>query len=179
VKDWNVVVSIYQDGFRRALHALHKLGEVDRSPYYNLLVMSADDPVKLLAAIEQATAESPALYDAISRVAPAMRTFEFHSPQEFRDNAGAILQEWAGRLAGRSFHARLHRRGRHADLPGPETEMMLDELVLMQTKAAGEPARIAFTDPDAVIVVDTVDERAGVSLWTREDLAVHGLLKPD
>jgi hypothetical protein len=51
VKDWNVVVSIYQDGFRRALRALEALGPVERSPYYNVLAMKVDDPMALLEAI--------------------------------------------------------------------------------------------------------------------------------
>jgi hypothetical protein len=41
------------------------------------------------------------------------------------------------------------------------------------------PGRIAFTDPDAVVAIDTIDDRAGVSLWTRDDLARHRLLRPD
>jgi tRNA(Ser,Leu) C12 N-acetylase TAN1 len=60
--------------------------------------------------------------------------------------------EWLPRLAGRSFHVRFHRRG----------------------------SRHALRSPDvAVIVIDTIDDRAGVSLWTREDLARHRLLRPD
>jgi hypothetical protein len=34
VKDWNVVVSIYQDGFKRTLRALQEFGPFERSPYY-------------------------------------------------------------------------------------------------------------------------------------------------
>jgi hypothetical protein len=83
VKDWNVVVSIYQEGFRRALRALEALGRVERSPYYNVLAMRVDDPAALLEAVERRTEESPALYDAIARVAPAQRSFEFQSAEEF------------------------------------------------------------------------------------------------
>jgi len=111
VTDWNAVVTIYQDGYRRALHALRNFGSVERSGYYNVLVMIAEDPMALLEAIERRTEESPALYDAISRVAPAMRSFEFHSEEEFKDKGKSILLEWSPRLVGRSFHVRVHRRG--------------------------------------------------------------------
>lgn len=67
MKDWNVVISIYQDGFKRALHALHEFGPVERSPYYNVLMMKVEDPMALLDAVERRTEENPALYDAISR----------------------------------------------------------------------------------------------------------------
>ena len=177
--DWNIVISIYQDGFRRARRALSELGAVEGTPYHNVLVMKVDDPMALLSAIEQLTEDNTALYDAISRVAPALRGFEFHSAKAFEENAKAILLEWSPRLAGRSFHVRLHRRGARHDLRTPDAERFLDDALLDATNLAGIPGRISFTDPDAVIAIDTVDDRAGVALWTREDLARHRLLRPD
>lgn len=32
MKDWNIVVTIFQDGFRRALRALRALGPIERTP---------------------------------------------------------------------------------------------------------------------------------------------------
>ena len=98
MKDWNVVVSVFQDGYSRALRALQKLGVAERSPYHNVLVMKVNDPVVLLEAIEKRTEESPALYDAISRVAPAMRNFDFLSEEEFVEKAKSIIREWLPRL---------------------------------------------------------------------------------
>jgi tRNA(Ser,Leu) C12 N-acetylase TAN1 len=178
VRDWNVVVSIYQDGFRRAIHALEKLGPVERGPYHNVVVMKVEDPISLLAAIERQTEETPALYDAISRVAPAMRRFEFQSANDFREKAKPVLREWAVQLAGRSFHARLHRRGLRQELKSPDVEKFFDDEILAATGEAGAPAKLSFTDPDAVIAIDTVDDQAGMALWTREDLARHRLLRP-
>jgi tRNA(Ser,Leu) C12 N-acetylase TAN1 len=179
VKDWNVVVSIYQDGYKRALRALEEYGSVARSPYYNVLVMRAEDPMTLLEAVERRTEESPALYDAISRVAPAMRGFEFQSAAEFVEKAEAIMLEWLPRLAGQSFHVRFHRRGPRHDLRTPDVERLLDDALLEALSQAGTPGKLSFSDPDAVIAIDTVDDRAAISLWSREDLARHRLLRPD
>jgi tRNA(Ser,Leu) C12 N-acetylase TAN1 len=179
VKDWNVVISIYQDGFRRALRALREFGPVERSPYHNVLVMRAEDPMALLEAVERRTEESPALYDAISRVAPGLCGFEFQSAQEFAEKARSFMVEWSPRLAERSFHVRFHRRGASHDLRTSDVERLLDDAILAATSEAGVPAKISFTDPDAVIAIDTVDDRAGLALWTREDLARHRLLRPD
>ena len=44
MKDWNVIITIFQDGFRCAIRALHKLGPVERSPYHNVLLMAVEDP---------------------------------------------------------------------------------------------------------------------------------------
>jgi tRNA(Ser,Leu) C12 N-acetylase TAN1 len=179
VKDWNVIVTIYQQGFRRALHALQDVGPTDRSSYHNVLVMKVDDLIATLEAIERLTDERPALYDAIARVAPAMRTFEFQSAEGFREAAKAVVLEWLPSLVGRSFHVRLHRRGSKLDLHRPEAERLIDDNIIAATTKAGAPARISFTEPDAVIVIDTIDDRAGVSIWTRDDLARHRLLRPD
>jgi tRNA(Ser,Leu) C12 N-acetylase TAN1 len=179
MRDWNVIVCVYQEGFRGVLRALRALGPIERSTYYNVLLMKADNPVALLAAIETKTEESPALYDAISRVAPATRSFEFHSAEEFVEKAKHIVGEWSAGLAGRTFHVRLHRRGEKYELGTQDTEHLFNDVVLNATVKAGMPGKVSFTDPDVVIAIDTVDDRAGLALWTREDMARHRLLRPD
>ncbi len=179
MRDWNVVISVYQEGFRRVLRALRDLGPTDRSPYFNVLVMQADDPIALLAAIERKTEQSTALYDAISRVAPATRSFEFHSTEDFVEKAMPIIGEWSVHLAGRTFHVRLHQRGAKYDFGTQDAEHLFNDVVLNATAQAGMPGKISFIDPDAVIAIDTIDDRAGLALWTREDLAHHRLLRPD
>ncbi|QWG22297.1 hypothetical protein KMZ93_20310 [Bradyrhizobium sediminis] len=179
MKDWNIIVTIYQEGFRRALRALQDVGPAERGPYHNVLVMKADDPMAVLESVERLTEERPALYDAIARVAPAMRAFDFSSTENFKDNAKSFLLEWLPSLAGKSFHARLHQRGPKLGLHTPVVERFLNDVLIEATAKAGLPGRISFTDPDAVIVIDTVDDRAGLAMWTREDIARHRLLRPD
>jgi tRNA(Ser,Leu) C12 N-acetylase TAN1 len=179
VKDWNIIVTIYQQGFRRALRALEGIGSTERSPYHNVLVMKVDDPIMMLDTIETLTNERPALYDAIARVAPAMRTFEFQSTERFKEAAKAIMLEWLPNLMGRSFHVRVHKRGSKLDLRTPDAEHLFNDDIVAATSKAGPPAHVSFTDPDAVIVIDTVDDRAGVAIWTRGDLVRHRLLRPD
>jgi len=179
VKDWNVVVSVFQDGYSRALRALQKLGVAERSPYHNVLLMKVDDPAVLLEAIEKRTQENPALYDAISRVAPAMRSFDFLSEEEFVEKTKAIFREWLPRLAERSLHVRLRRRGTKHDLRTQEAERLFNDAIVDAATRAGTPSTISFTDPDVVIEIDTVDNRAGLGLWTRDELARYHVLRPD
>jgi len=61
MKNRNVIISVYQDGFRRAVRALNALGTVDRSSYHNLLIMTVEDPLALLEAIEREADNNPAL----------------------------------------------------------------------------------------------------------------------
>jgi hypothetical protein len=46
-------------------------------------------------------------------------------------------------------------------------------------REAGTPATLSFSDSDAVIAIDTVDDHAGVGIWAREDLMRHRLLRLD
>lgn len=177
--DWNVVVSVFHDGFTRALRALQKLGVAERSPYHNVLVMKVDDPVVLLEALEKRTQEYPALYDAISRVAPAVRDFDFLSEAEFVEKAKSIIREWLPRLAGRSFHVRLRRRGTIHELRTQDAERLFNDAIVDATTQVATPDKISFTDPDVVIAIDTVNNRAGLAMWTREELARFHLLRPD
>ncbi len=178
MNDWNLLVSTYQGGYRRARRALQKLGPAESTPYPNVIAMTAADPMALLESIERCTEQVPALYDAISRVAPAKATFQFDSAEEFKRKAAAVVVEWASMLAGCSFHVRLHRRGCGHSLHAHEVEQYLDERILDALAQAGEPCKISFSDPDAVIAIDTVDDHAGIALWTRTDLARHRLLRP-
>lgn len=179
MKDWNAIVTIFQDGFKSALRELKTFGRIEPTLYHNVLVMKVDDPTALLEAIEKRTEESPALYDAISRVAPATRGFDFESEEGFEKEGKSIILEWSPRLAGQSFHVRLHRRGGKHAVRTPDMERLFGDALLKATAASGTPGSISFTDPDAVIAIDTIDDRAGLALWTREDLARHRLLRPD
>jgi tRNA(Ser,Leu) C12 N-acetylase TAN1 len=179
VKDWNTIVTIYQQGFKRAMRALQKIGPTERTPYYNVLAMRTDDPMVTLETIERWTEEQPALYDAIARVAPAGFTFEFHSSQDFRDRVKAFLLEQQSKLAGRSFHVRLHHRGSNLEMRTPDAERLFDEFIVAVTAKSGAAARVGFAKADVIIVIDTIGDRAAIAIWNREDLERHRLLRPD
>lgn len=178
MKDWNTIVTIYQQGFRRAMRALLKIGATERTPYYNVLAMRTDDPMTTLETIERLTDEQPALYDAIARVAPAGFTFEFHSSLDFQDRVKAFLLEQLSGLAGRSFHVRLRHRGSRLEMRTPDAERLFNEFIVAATSESGAAARVGFTSADVTVVIDTIDNRAAIAIWSREDLERHRLLRP-
>ncbi len=129
MKEWNVVITVFQDGFRCALRALRQLGEVERGHFHNVLSMKVDDPMALFQAVEQKTVADPALCDAISRVDPAMHTIEFHSAEEFREKAKSAVLEWIPQLAG-------HRpRGRRPGRNTGDRKMGISSQVIAVTGA--------------------------------------------
>jgi tRNA(Ser,Leu) C12 N-acetylase TAN1 len=176
VADWNVVVTVAEQGFRDAVRLLRKWGRVKRTPYYNVLGMTVESPDEFLAAFAAAIAASPGILNSISHVIPAQQAFDFARAEEFEARARALALAWVPQLSGKSFHVRLHRRGFKGVLSTPREERFLDEALL---SALGDGGRISFTDPDAVIQIETIGGRAGMSLWTREQLRQYPFLGTD
>ena len=177
--DWNAVVTLYQGGFRYGVRILREFGAVEPTDYHNVVVMTVRDPGAFLCALEERVAKDPRLYDAISRAAPAICCFAFHSPEELEKEAEMVISKWLPRLLGRSFHVRLHRRGHKTGLRSPDIEKHLGTNILTRLEQLGAPGSLEFQDPDTVIAIDTIDERAGMSIWSREELERFKLLRPD
>jgi tRNA(Ser,Leu) C12 N-acetylase TAN1 len=165
--DWNVVVTLPERTFQEAWRVLRKWGKVKRTPYYNVIAMTVEDPSSFLSEFKYAVAEAPGILNFVSHVVPARQTFEFGTADEFKRQARNIAISWAPELAGKSFHVRLHRRGFHRVLSSHVEEKSLAEELLA---VLGASAHINFDDPDAIVQIETIDGRAGMSLWTREDL---------
>jgi len=179
VADWNVVISTRGEGYRATRAALREFGRVGRTEYFNVLVMKVADIAAFLEDLRSLAAINPALFKDFGRIAPAAETFDFETGPAFEQK----LREWASRrlpaLAGKSFHCRIHGRGLRPLASHRAAEQTLNCALLDALAAAGTPGSLDFTDPLAVIAVETVGHRAGVSLWTREDLQKYPFLRPD
>jgi tRNA(Ser,Leu) C12 N-acetylase TAN1 len=64
-------------------------------------------------------------------------------------------------------------------LASPAEEKLLNETLLQRLADTGRPGRINFDDPDHVIDIETVGNRAGLSLWSRDDLRRYPFLRVD
>jgi tRNA(Ser,Leu) C12 N-acetylase TAN1 len=179
MKDWNVVVTVNEDGYRRVRRMLAPFGAIASTDYYNVMVMRVADPAGMMTELASCIEESPGLMNDLSRVIPAAHTFNFQNAEEFEEHARAIVLDWLTQLAGRTFYVRLHRRGFKGTLSSPQEERFLDEVILSGLQKLNAPGQISFEDPDAVIDIETVGNRAGISLWTREDLQRFTFLRPD
>lgn len=177
--DWNVVVTTEPDGFGEAVALLAPLGAVGRTGFYNVLVLKVDDVGSFLDELDRRAEQEPRLHETLSRVLPARFTFDFDSPDAFREEAARVAGELAPRLAGRSFHVRMHRRGHQDELSTQDEEERVAAAVFQALEGEGATAEVTFDDPDAVLDVETVGDRAGISLWTRDELDRHPLLQVD
>lgn len=175
--DWNVVISVHEEGYKRARQILAPFGHVRRTDYFNVLTLAVDDIANFMDRLKTLAENVPDVMEVLSRVAPAQELFTFQDAAEFEDQARDIARRWAPRLAGKSFYVRLYRRGFKDRIKSPAEERFLDETLIAALEAAGTPGSISFEDPDAVIDVETVGNQCGIALWTRADLKAYPFLK--
>jgi hypothetical protein len=180
LRQWNVVVTTRGGGGSDLLREIGTCGDLQATAYENVHVAAVPDVPALLARLGEHTRADPGALDFdVARIAPAEEAFSFGAVEEFEVEARRLAVSWAPRIAGRSFHVRLHRRGLSGRLCAWEEERYLENSVLAALSRAGTPAALCNGDPDVVLCVDTVDRRAGMALWTREDLARWPFLRPE
>jgi tRNA(Ser,Leu) C12 N-acetylase TAN1 len=138
--------------------------------------MTVTDPDRFLQNFGEAVARTPGILNFIAHVFAARRTFDFATVEEFEGKAREVVLALAPLLAGKGFHVRLHRRGLKGTSSTPKEERFLDDVLLETLSAAGTPGHIRFDDPDFVIHIETIDHRAGMALWSREDMRRYPFL---
>lgn len=179
MQDWNVVVSVVPQHYQQAMKLLKAFGEVQRSGFFNIVVMRVADVDIFLDQLHRLVGELPLNRQAVSRVMPITTGFTFQDPQAFEEKARQALAGWAAQLRDKSFHVRMRRRGFKGRLSSLDEEQFLDHFLLEQVRMAGGESRIDFADPDLIIAVETLGQRAGVSLWNREQLQRYPLVRID
>jgi tRNA(Ser,Leu) C12 N-acetylase TAN1 len=176
--EWNVVVSIKDHGLKEVRKFLSGYGKLKLTDYYNVMVMQVDDVDQFLEAMHAELQMHRHVFDYVGRVVPVSHRFLFQSPDEFEKKAKEVVAQWLDNLAGKHFHVRLHRRGFRGRLSSQHEEHFLDDFIIMQLESNGiAPATIDFDNPDTIIVIETVGQQAGLSLWTSEQLERYPFLK--
>jgi tRNA(Ser,Leu) C12 N-acetylase TAN1 len=173
--DWNVIVTVRRD-FNRAIELLSELGAIQRTGLYNVIVMRVPDVRALLEEIAQLPAEL-CFFDTISHVVPITNKLWFSTVDELEQKAQDVVLAWAPRLAGKSVHVRMRRRGHKGEIHGIELERRIGRALLGELARRGAPGRFALDDPDAVIAIEMLRDEAGLALWTRADLERYPFLR--
>jgi tRNA(Ser,Leu) C12 N-acetylase TAN1 len=177
--DWNVVVTVHEGGFSEACRLLGKIGPVSRTEFFNVLVMRVEDITSLLEQLRERVEREPGILNDIARLVPLRHVFNFQSPETFEEKAAEIVSRWVPALADKSFHVRMRRRGFKGRLSSMDEERFLDDCILDALEKEAKAGRIVFADPDFIIAVESVGTRAGLSLWSRDDLRRYEFLKAD
>lgn len=179
MRDWNVVVTVREGGFARARELLAEYGEVWPSDYLNILAMRVENPLRFLQTLLERESENPGALDVLGRVLPVERSFTYQSPEEFERKANDAVSQLAPELAGKRFHVRMYRHGFKGRLSSSVEERMLGQALLDTLKQSGAETEVSFDDPDAILVIEMLGNRAGLCLCSREDLRRYPFLRVD
>lgn len=177
--EWNVLVTTRENGYRDARRALRRYGKVEATDFHNVLALQVDSREDFLHDFSSQFTSEPWLRDRISRVMPMESVFPYSSHDEFERNACEIAKKWAHRLEGKSFHVRMHRRGCKSWINSGEEERFTADCILEVLQRGSQSACVSFTDPDFIIDIDTLETRAGLSIWSRDDLKAYPFLNLD
>jgi tRNA(Ser,Leu) C12 N-acetylase TAN1 len=178
--DWNVIVTAQERSFKQAREWLREFGKVNKSEFFNVLLLQVGDIERFLQDMSAAISVNKDILHIIGRIVPVTHTFVYQSPQQFEERAQAIVADWIPLLLGKRFHVRMHRRGFKGRLSSQHEEMFLDHFIV--DRAAKDQQSlpvIDFEEPDYIIAVETIGQRAGLSLWTQEQLHRYPFLKMD
>jgi tRNA(Ser,Leu) C12 N-acetylase TAN1 len=163
---WNVLATSLEGRRDALLIALRKLGKFRRGGYRNVVVGQVDDVPAFLVAVRDALATDPLLPTALAKVVPVESLVRFDALNAV-DAFAAAAEPLLGRLGSGSFFVRLERRGLKGRLHTPTVERDLADRVWRELETRGHAPRVEFRDPDAVLVVETVGDEAGIGLLTR------------
>ena len=163
---WNVLATSLEGRRDALLIALRKLGKFRRGGYRNVIVGRVEDVSAFLIDVRAALAAEPLLPTALAKIVPVETLVRF-DPMTAADTFATAAAPLLDRLAGRSFFVRLERRGMKGRLHTPTLERDLGDRVWKALEARGHAPRVEFRDPDAVLVVETVGDEAGLGVITR------------
>lgn len=176
MQDWNVVITIRDRGFKRAFSVFREFGPISETGFFNVLALRAHDTRRLMESLQERLLENPEFLAGVARVIPVSRVFTFHTPEDFDVKAQESVLAVAQQVAGKRFYIRMHRRGFKGQISSMEEERFLSAMLLEHLGQSGEPGKVDYTDPDAVIVIETLGQWAGLSVWTREELLRYPFL---
>ncbi len=176
MKDWNIIVTTPPGQERELLPALKRLGEFTHSEFKGILVGRVDDVAQFLEDILHAGEEHVEWKQSLLRVLPIERAFSF-TPPTFEERLRGAVAPLVQRMAGGTFYVRLERRGYKGMILSPEVERRLGDYVMRLATQQGKALQVSFQDADYVIVAETVGNRCGVALITRELHARYPFVK--
>jgi tRNA(Ser,Leu) C12 N-acetylase TAN1 len=165
---FNVLVTMAYDGrYAHLLRELASYGEFHKTGFHGVALGRVADVESFCETIRRKRSEQVIAFQDVARVVPLERVFTFEV-DDFLAKLCQALRPWIARLAECHFYVRLERRGLKGQIISPDIEQALDAFILDELIDLGHRATIDFDDPDAVVAIETIGDRCGVGLITRE-----------
>jgi len=166
--EWNILATAFMRKERSLLKLLQYYGEFKGSGWRDVVIGRVEDVSAFLETLEILRRDQPAKLRPLSQIIPIEKSFEF-GVVDFQDKLKEVLSQYVDKLESISkFYVRVKRRGHKGELSSLEIEKEMAEFILDALETTGKQAQVKFDDPDKFIIVETIGNRAGVGLITRE-----------
>jgi tRNA(Ser,Leu) C12 N-acetylase TAN1 len=166
MEQWNVLATSFEGYRELLLRVLKKHGRFGGAGYRNVSVGRVDDVPAFLQALREAMAAEPRLGAVIAKAVPIERVVRF-DPADLSTGLTEAARPLFERLAGGTFHVRLERRGLKGILHAADVERAVGGAAWTALAAAGHTPKVSFADPDRVLLIETLGERAGLAVIDR------------
>lgn len=175
--EFNVVVTMASEGrYHHLMAELEAYGEFHRTEFLGVVLGRVEDPAAFLETVHTEQKRSFIAFQDLGRVIPVDRVFTFHA-EEFLDRVREAVSPYIESLADKHFYVRLERRGLKGRIVSPEAERSIDTFIEEELAKIGKSAQVDFEHPDAVVAVETIGDRCGVGLLTREHLEHYDFVR--
>lgn len=166
--EWNILATAFMRKERYLLRLLREYGDFKGSGFRDVIVGTVENRGGFLDALNNIIKDDPARLRHLSQIVPIEKTFQFDL-QDFREKLQKAVVPFAEQLEDNcKFYVRVKRRGHKGELSSMEIEKEMSAFIIDALEKTGRQARVNFEDPDKFIIVETIGNRAGVGLITRE-----------
>ncbi len=176
MEKWNILATAQKRQERYLLRLLNNYGEFRGSGYRDVILGYVADIPAFLEALEGIRREAPQKLRSLGQIVPLEKNFQF-DVADFREMAKEAVSPYIGQLEDSRFFVRVVRRGHKGELSGMEAEKELDGFILKSLEDKGKRAMINIEEFEKMIIIETVENRAGVGLLTRELKEKYPLIK--
>jgi tRNA(Ser,Leu) C12 N-acetylase TAN1 len=167
MEKWNVLATARRRQERYVLRLLNNHGEFRGSGYRDVILGCVADVPAFLEALESIRREAPGRLRSLGQIVPLERNFQF-DVADFREKAKEAVLPYIDQLENSRFFVRVVRRGHKGEISGMETEKELDGFILESLEDKGKRATVNIEEFEKMIIIETVENRAGVGVITRE-----------
>jgi adenylyl- and sulfurtransferase ThiI len=165
MREWNILATAFWGRGKDALHLLSLHGEFKGSGFKDVIQGHVEDINLFLEKMELMRREHPDKMACLSQILPLERAFSFDVP-DFMDKLKEAVLPYIEKVEGKKFYVRAKRRGHKGEMSSLEIEKEISSFIFEVLEKGGKQAQVGFTDPDVVIVIETIANRAGVAFIT-------------
>ncbi|MGZ3567201.1 MAG: THUMP domain-containing protein [Thermodesulfobacteriota bacterium] len=176
MQEWNILATAFWGRGKDALRLLTPHGEFKGSGFKDVLQGYVEDVHLFLDMLELMRQENPDRMTSLSQILALERTFTFNLP-DFMDKLKETVLPYVEKVEGKKFYVRVKRRGHKGEMSSLEIEKEISSFIFEKLEEARKRAQVSFSDPDVIIMVETIANRAGVALVTREMREKYPLIK--